>query len=128
MIARTAGPLLLVVAVLGCSTPSASPPGTPSSTAPAGTAPTATSATSEEVREGTLEVSKGNPALAGALLPRGIVKRAFGNDWRSVALGKRVRARGTLRIHRCGPQEQCLVSGEIPIFEATSIELVETPK
>jgi hypothetical protein len=126
MIARTARPLLLVVAVLGCSTPS--PRGAPSSSAPAGVAPSSAAATVEEVREGTLEVSKGNPALAGALLPHGVVKRAFGDNWTSVALGKRVRARGTLRIHRCGPQEQCLISGEIPIFEATSIELVDAPK
>ncbi len=73
-------------------------------------------------------MSKGNPALAGALLPHGIVKKTFGDNWRAVALGKRVRARGKLRIHRCGPQEQCLISGEIPIFEATSIELIDTPR
>jgi hypothetical protein len=114
--------------MFGCTAPSASPPGGPSSTALGGPAPPATSPPSEEVREGTLEVSKGNPALAGALLPHGIVKRAFGDDWAAVAVGKRVRARGTLRIHHCEPQEQCLISGEISIFEARSIEFVEVLK
>ena len=56
------------------------------------------------------------------------MKKTFGDRWTVDAVGKRVRARGTLRIHRCGPQEQCLVGGEIPIFEATSIELVDPPR
>jgi hypothetical protein len=75
MVARTAGLLLLVVAVLSCSTPATSPPGTPSSSATAGAPPPIAARTPEEVREGTLEVSKGNPALAGALLPHDVVKR-----------------------------------------------------
>jgi hypothetical protein len=79
----------------------------------------------EEVREGVLGVSKGNPAIDGALLPHDLVKATLGDDWTKTAVGRRVRGRGRLRIHHCGREEQCLMSGEIPFFEATSLELLK---
>jgi hypothetical protein len=123
---RGAVPAVLAYA-LGCTAPKASPSSSePAPTAPAQAAPRGDAAT-EETREGTLVLSKGNPTIDGALLPHDLVKRALGEDWRRTALGKRVRARGTLRIHVCGLAEQCLSTGEIPFFDATSIELVDAP-
>jgi hypothetical protein len=79
------------------------------------------------VREGQLFVSKGNPAVADVLLPHEPIEERFGPDWHRTAVGKRIRVRGALRVHRCGPQEQCLLSGEIPILTPESIELLDAP-
>lgn len=78
-------------------------------------------------REGPLGVSKGNPTVADVLLAHDPIVARFGRDWRTTAVGTVVRVRGTLRVHVCGPAEQCLTTGRIPILTPDEIEIVSTP-
>jgi hypothetical protein len=80
-----------------------------------------------ETREGELQASKGFAAVADVLIPSDAVEKRFGSDWRTTAVGKRVRVRGKLRVHKCGPQEQCLIQGELPILTPDSIEPLDLP-
>ncbi|MDI1447366.1 hypothetical protein [Polyangium sp. 6x1] len=77
-----------------------------------------------ETREGELRTSKGFGAVADVLLPHDVLEEKLGSDWRTTMVGKRVRVRGKLRIHKCGPQEQCLLQGELPILTPDSIEVL----
>lgn len=77
-----------------------------------------------EEREGELRVSKGNPAVADVLLAHRPIVDRFGKSWMKSALGARIRVRGTLRVHVCGPQEQCLSTGEIPVLTPDVIEVI----
>ncbi|WP_282421419.1 hypothetical protein [Polyangium sp. 15x6] len=77
-----------------------------------------------ETREGELYKSKGFGAVADVLLPDDVLGEKLGRDWRTTMVGKRVRVRGKLRIHKCGPQEQCLIQGELPILTPDSIEVL----
>ncbi|WP_272417343.1 hypothetical protein [Polyangium jinanense] len=77
-----------------------------------------------ETREGELHASKGFGAVADVLLPHDVLEEKLGRDWRTTMVGKRVRVRGKLRIHKCGPEEQCLIQGELPILTPDSIEVL----
>ncbi|MDI1481759.1 hypothetical protein [Polyangium sp. y55x31] len=77
-----------------------------------------------ETREGELQTSKGFGAVADVLLPHDVLEEKLGSDWRKTMVGKRVRVRGKLRIHKCGPMEQCLIQGELPILTPDSIEVL----
>ncbi|TKD12739.1 hypothetical protein [Polyangium fumosum] len=77
-----------------------------------------------ETREGELHPSKGFGSVADVLIPRDDLKKHLGEDWQKTTVGKRVRVRGKLRIHKCGPQEQCLIQGELPILTPDSIEVL----
>ncbi|MDC0740011.1 hypothetical protein [Polyangium mundeleinium] len=77
-----------------------------------------------ETREGELHPSKGFGSVADVLIPRDDLKKHLGADWQKTTVGKRVRVRGKLRIHKCGPQEQCLIQGELPILTPDSIEVL----
>ncbi len=75
---------------------------------------------------GTLGTSKGFASLGGVLLRRSEVKAQLGQDWRKF-LGRRVVARGRRHDYSCGPNEQCLISGVIPLLtDLTSMEPCRT--
>ena len=125
-----------VLFAAGCSNSSPEPKGDPHDAVGAPPPPTQTAAYPSGqphgkaegetvVREGPLEISKGNPAVTGALLPREAMRKQFGDDWQRLA-GRTLRVRGQLYIHRCAPEEQCLTGGEIPRIEPRLMELVET--
>jgi hypothetical protein len=63
--------------------------------------------------EGTLGRSKGLYSLGAYLIDRGDV------DWslRGAGEGSRVRLFGQPHTVKCGPQEQCLIGGTLPMFE-----------
>ncbi|HVK64289.1 MAG TPA: hypothetical protein VM694_07440 [Polyangium sp.] len=77
-----------------------------------------------ETREGELHPSKGFGSVADVLIPRDDLKKHLGEDWQKTTVGKRVRVRGKLRIYKCGPNEQCLIQGELPILTPDSIEVL----
>lgn len=66
-----------------------------------------------EAIEGTLSSSKGFFALGQHLVKRQDIAWAA----RGAGAGDRVRLWGQPRIVKCRPQEQCLIGGELPLFE-----------
>lgn len=75
---------------------------------------------------GTLGTSKGFASLGGVLLRGDEVQALLGQDWRSL-VGRRVRARGRRHDYRCGPHEQCLINGVIPLLtDLVSLELCQS--
>jgi hypothetical protein len=66
--------------------------------------------------------------VAGYLVPSDILRARFGPDFRAELAGKRLRLRGTIEVHVCAPEEECLASGRIPRFRAVhALEVVPDP-
>lgn len=124
---------VVLAALLGC-TPSVAPAPAPApepAPAPQDRAPqtseveaAAAAAQPPEAHIGDLRLTKGSQGMVeGALLDADDLEERFGSQWRSLR-GRRLRIQGTRRVHRCAPQEQCMIGGEIPYFDdVTTIEI-----
>ena len=117
---------MLAAGLVGCAhdpPPKSSPPtavtvaAVPTVSAPPAAAPEAPAAGDEII--GTLATSKGMVSLGEVLLNVHDVEAHLGKDWRR-HLGRRVRAHGRRTVYQCGPQEQCLIDGSIPLLTEVS--------
>lgn len=124
-----------LASAVACSNSSPNPKGDPQQavvqgegTVNAGSYPAAQPKQSDDgesvEREGPLSVGKG-AFVTGAMIPEAALEKQFGSDWRRLA-GRTLRVRGILKVHQCGPEEQCLTTGNIPTLEPRFMEVVET--
>lgn len=123
--------LLLLLVVTGCGKTQADPAASAPADSPQAPRvdPRASgedTATGARTFEGVVRMSKGSAFLEGHMLPHDFMKTRFGREWPKAVEGKRARAVGTTEVYRCGPNEQCLIQGNIPRFTTvTSFELLD---
>jgi hypothetical protein len=72
-----------------------------------------------QVIEGELGRSKGFFTLAGRLVSSSDLRHLLRGE---VQAGERVRLHGQARDYVCGPQEQCLIGGSLPLFDVARAE------
>lgn len=108
--------LLLLLVAPGCGKTQADP----AAAAPAESPQPSPTPKGTQTFEGVVQISKGSAFLEGHMLPHDFMKERFGREWRAAVEGKRARVTGTAEVYHCGPNEQCLMQGNIPRFKTVT--------